>query len=209
MTEITHFMVVAFDYVDGRVVAGEPIKCPGPAAGIEHAQGLWNTFDHGDAIAFSRTTDLEIGKLNARHVLRQFGQGPTDIDSREGALMLSAIVVINLPEKHETKGHHPKWRAFLADTCRASGPMVRQKMLRNANGQSAVVFDLAGNSGVWHLDHRRHHGIEIAFGLDTARNSADYRRLNQSLSGDPLSSACVEYLTRKLRTVMCAFLNSP
>jgi hypothetical protein len=48
-----------------------------PAAAIEHAQGLWNTFDHADAIAFSRTTDLEIGKLNARHVLRQFGQVPT------------------------------------------------------------------------------------------------------------------------------------
>ena len=78
MTEITHFMVVPFDYVDGRVVAGEPIKCPGPAAAaIERAQGLWKTFGHAGAIAFSRTTDLEIGKFNARHVLRQFGQVPT------------------------------------------------------------------------------------------------------------------------------------
>jgi hypothetical protein len=38
--------------------------------------------------------------------------------------MHSAIVVINMPEKHETEGHHPKWLAFLADLCRASEPMV-------------------------------------------------------------------------------------
>jgi hypothetical protein len=38
--------------------------------------------------------------------------------------MHSAIVVINMPEKHETEGHHPKWLAFLADLCRASKPMV-------------------------------------------------------------------------------------
>jgi hypothetical protein len=30
--------------------------------------------------------------------------------------------------------------------------------------------------------------------LDAARNTANYRRLDQSLSGDPLSSDCVEYL---------------
>ena len=48
--------------------------------------------------------------------------------------MHSAIGVINLPEKRETEGHHFKWLAFLADICRASGPMVRQKMLKNVYG---------------------------------------------------------------------------
>ena len=38
--------------------------------------------------------------------------------------MHSAIVVINMPEKHESEGHHPKWLAFLADTSRASEPML-------------------------------------------------------------------------------------
>ena len=38
--------------------------------------------------------------------------------------MHSAIVVINMPEKHESEGHHPKWLAFLADTSRASEPMM-------------------------------------------------------------------------------------
>lgn len=38
--------------------------------------------------------------------------------------MHSAIVVINIPEKHESEGHHPKWLAFLADICRASEPMM-------------------------------------------------------------------------------------
>jgi hypothetical protein len=78
MAEITQFMAVPFDYVDGRVVAGDPIKCPDPVAAIQRAQGLWKTFGHAGAIAFSRTTDFAIGKFDARHVLRQFGQVPTE-----------------------------------------------------------------------------------------------------------------------------------
>ena len=38
--------------------------------------------------------------------------------------MHSAIVVINMPEKHGAEGHHPKWVAYLADLSRASEPMV-------------------------------------------------------------------------------------
>jgi hypothetical protein len=38
--------------------------------------------------------------------------------------MHSAIVVINMPEKTESEGHHPKWLAFEADLCRAAEPMV-------------------------------------------------------------------------------------
>ena len=38
--------------------------------------------------------------------------------------MHSAIVVINMPEKSETEGRHPKWLAFEADLCRSAEPMV-------------------------------------------------------------------------------------
>jgi hypothetical protein len=78
MTEITCFMVVPFDYVDDEIVAGEPIRCPSPAAAIERAQGLWKTFGHAGAIAISRTSDFEIGKFGAKQVLRRFGQVPTE-----------------------------------------------------------------------------------------------------------------------------------
>ncbi len=78
MAEITHFMVVPFDYVDGSIVAGEPIKCPSPAAAIERARGLWKSFGHVGAIAFSRTSDFGIGKFDANHVLRRFGQVPSE-----------------------------------------------------------------------------------------------------------------------------------
>jgi hypothetical protein len=76
MAEITQFVVVPFDYADNRVVAGEPIRCPSPAAAIEHAHGLWKIFGHAGAIAFSRTTDFGIGKYGAKHILRRFGQVP-------------------------------------------------------------------------------------------------------------------------------------
>ena len=78
MTGITYFIVVPFDYVDDAVVAGEPIQCQSPAAAIQRAQGLWKAFGHAGAIALSRTSDFEIGKFDARQVLRRFGQVPTD-----------------------------------------------------------------------------------------------------------------------------------
>jgi hypothetical protein len=73
MAEITVFVALPFDFVDGGIAAGEPVECASPAAAIERAQGLWKVFGHAGAIAFVRTTDFEIGKFNDRHVLRRFG----------------------------------------------------------------------------------------------------------------------------------------
>jgi len=73
MTEITSFVVVPCDFIDGSIAAGEPIECPSPAAAIQRAQGLWKIFGHAGSVAFSRTTDFEIAKFNDRHVLCQFG----------------------------------------------------------------------------------------------------------------------------------------
>jgi hypothetical protein len=73
MAEITVFVALPFDFVDGGIAAGEPVECASPAAAIERAQGLWKVFGHAGAIAFVRTTDFEIGKFNDKHVLRRFG----------------------------------------------------------------------------------------------------------------------------------------
>lgn len=78
MSEIIQFEVVPFDYVGDNIVAGEPIRCPTPAAAIDRAQGLWKTFGHAGAIAFSRSSDFEIGKFDAKHILRRFGQVPSE-----------------------------------------------------------------------------------------------------------------------------------
>jgi hypothetical protein len=78
MTEITCFLTVPFDYANGGIVAGEPIGCPGPTAAIQQAQALWKTLGHAGAIAISRTSDFEVSKFEARQVLRQFGQVPSD-----------------------------------------------------------------------------------------------------------------------------------
>jgi hypothetical protein len=73
MAEITLFVALPFDFVDGGIAAGEPVECASPAAAIERAQGLWKIFGHAGAIAFVRTTDFEIGKFNDKRVLRRFG----------------------------------------------------------------------------------------------------------------------------------------
>jgi hypothetical protein len=75
MAAITLFVALPFDFADGGgIAAGDPIDCPSPAAAIQRAQGLWKVFGHAGSVAFSRTTDFEIGKFNDKHLLRRFGQ---------------------------------------------------------------------------------------------------------------------------------------
>jgi hypothetical protein len=78
MTEITRFVALAFDLIDGGLVATEPVVCANPAAAIQTAQGQWKFLGHAGAVAFSRTSDFERGKFNHRHVLRWFGQVPDE-----------------------------------------------------------------------------------------------------------------------------------
>ena len=78
MTEITYFIVVPFDYIDAASSLVNLLAAQVPAAAIQRAQGLWKTFGHAGAIAISRTSDFEIGKFDAKQVLRRFGQVPTE-----------------------------------------------------------------------------------------------------------------------------------
>jgi hypothetical protein len=78
MVEITQFTVVPFDYAGDGMVAGEPVGCPSPAVAIQRAQDLWKTLGHAGAIAFSRTCDFEIGRFDNKHILRRFGQVPSE-----------------------------------------------------------------------------------------------------------------------------------
>jgi|GEM_PF-1262174 len=78
MMEIIRFEAVAFDFIDGVLVAIEPVVCASPAVAIQTAQGQWKVFGHVGAVAFSRTSDFEKGKFNRRHVLRRFGQIPDE-----------------------------------------------------------------------------------------------------------------------------------
>jgi hypothetical protein len=78
MAEITHFVALAFDLIDGGLVAGEAVGCASPAVAIQTAQGQWKILGHAGAVAFSRTSDFEKGKFNYRHVLRRFGQVPDE-----------------------------------------------------------------------------------------------------------------------------------
>jgi hypothetical protein len=50
MADITYFIALPFDFVDGGIAAGEPIKCPNPAAAIQSAEGLWKIFGHTGAV---------------------------------------------------------------------------------------------------------------------------------------------------------------
>ncbi|SDS53388.1 hypothetical protein [Bradyrhizobium canariense] len=78
MTEITHFVALPFDLIDGSLVAGNPVDCADPAVAIQTAQGQWKVFGHVGAVAYSRTSDFGAGKYNQKHVLRRFGQVPDE-----------------------------------------------------------------------------------------------------------------------------------
>ena len=77
MTEITQFVAMAFDPIDGGFAAVEPIVCASPALAIQTALGQWKFLGHAGAVAFSRTSDFEIGKFDAKQILRRFGQVPS------------------------------------------------------------------------------------------------------------------------------------
>jgi hypothetical protein len=76
MAEIIRFEAVAFDFIDGVLVAIEPVVCASPTVAIQTAQGQWKVFGHVGAVAFSRISDFEKGTFSRRHVLRRFGQVP-------------------------------------------------------------------------------------------------------------------------------------
>jgi hypothetical protein len=76
MTGIIGFHALAFDLVDGRLVAGQLVDCGSPAVAIQSAQGQWKVFGHVGAVAFSRTSSSEKEESKHRHVLRRFGQVP-------------------------------------------------------------------------------------------------------------------------------------
>jgi hypothetical protein len=78
MAEITCFQALAFDLVDGGLVDGELVDCGSPALAIQTAQGQWKVLGHAGAVAFSRTSDFEKGRVNHKHVLRRFGQVPDE-----------------------------------------------------------------------------------------------------------------------------------
>jgi hypothetical protein len=64
--------------------------------------------------------------------------------------MHSAIVVINMSERHESEGHHPKWLAYLADLSRACEPMVSS--LEEQEGVSRLA------QNVWQIDFQDNPG---------------------------------------------------
>jgi hypothetical protein len=78
MTEITQFVAMAFDLIDGDFAAVESIVCTSPSLAIQTALGQWKFLGHAGAVAFSRTSDFAKGKYNQRHVLRRFGQVPDE-----------------------------------------------------------------------------------------------------------------------------------
>jgi hypothetical protein len=78
MTGIIGFHALAFDLVDGRLVAGPLADCESPALAVQTAQGQWKVFGHAGAVAFSRTSSFEKEKSGHQHVLRRFGQVPDE-----------------------------------------------------------------------------------------------------------------------------------
>ena len=78
MTEVTLFQAVAFDFIDGGLVDGEPINCESPALAIQTALGQWKVLGHAGAVAFSRASSFDQDKSGRKHVLRRFGQVPDE-----------------------------------------------------------------------------------------------------------------------------------
>ncbi len=78
MTELTRFVALAFDLIDGHLVAGDPLDCKNPSDAIQAARGKWQVLGHSGAVAYIRTSDFEKGIFNQQQVLRWFGEVPKE-----------------------------------------------------------------------------------------------------------------------------------
>lgn len=74
MPGIIKFQALAFDRVDGRLVAGPLVDYGSPTLAIQTAQGQWKVFGHAGTVAFSRTSYFDESKPVQKHVLRRFGK---------------------------------------------------------------------------------------------------------------------------------------
>jgi hypothetical protein len=78
MTEITRFVALAFDLVDGDFAAVDPIVCASPALAVQTALGQWKFLGHAGAVAFSRTATSTQGNTIAGMYCAGLGRCPTN-----------------------------------------------------------------------------------------------------------------------------------
>jgi hypothetical protein len=77
MSNVTYYVAMGFELVDGDLIAMDPAECQSSAQAISRARSLANT--KAGAVAFSRTGDPMLGDFEDAKVLWQGGEVPTDV----------------------------------------------------------------------------------------------------------------------------------
>ena len=77
MGNVTYYVAMGFELVDGELIAMDPAECQSSTQAISRARSLASS--KAGAVAFSRTGDPNIGEFEDAKVLWQGGEVPTDV----------------------------------------------------------------------------------------------------------------------------------
>lgn len=76
MGNVTYYVAMGFELVDGELIAMDPAECQSSTQAISRARLL--AASKAGAVAFSRTGDPELGEFADAVVLWQGGEVPAD-----------------------------------------------------------------------------------------------------------------------------------
>lgn len=80
MPDLTYYVALPFTMGNDGREPREAIECPSESAAIMRAEILSRKAGNTGAIAFSRTGDPLSGEFTDAHVLRAFGDVPSDLN---------------------------------------------------------------------------------------------------------------------------------
>ena len=80
MGHVTKHIALPFQLNEAAaLVAGAPIECPSPIAAIRQAVVLSGTANYVGAVAFSQSSDPEVGDFRDVVILRKLGSVPDNL----------------------------------------------------------------------------------------------------------------------------------
>ena len=77
---ITYYVALPFVRTEDGVAPGEAQEMPNEGAAIRRAEVMSRDAANGDALAFKRSGDPNMGNFNDATILKSFGEVPANLD---------------------------------------------------------------------------------------------------------------------------------
>jgi hypothetical protein len=82
---MVYYVALPFISLEGGLAPGEAVECPNGAAAIRRAQAMASNEANAGAVAFSRSSDPNLGEFDDAVILKAFGRVPEDFGEAQSA----------------------------------------------------------------------------------------------------------------------------